>query len=571
MASLRNEIKEIRSIIEKSGSNDDSPSSGKTTLNSVYREGYLSKQGHEFHNWKNRYFVLLGDKLFYFKMETDEKALGFIHLKNSTIWKLSQLQLSAAKKKKLIFQIVTANKDTWLLRAKNQFDLDNWFKSIKKAILRSSGQGERDIKRHSNQINDYDDPSNNKNSSGSSINNYSNNSENSSSSSSNNNNNNNNNKEVSQSEKAEDEEEEDGERKENLVKPISFSSRFESKILSVENSSDDDQSTIAEKILTSYANEATEDIEDDGEDIEEEEKEGDPKNDLGIIEEQSGPSSSEKKNALKDEDKEDDALYELSEVSKSNTTTKNYSSREARKNQQENDRTELDAGDEDGKDEDSYLDGEDNKQHPSAEQTPSSSELDFRLDLSSSSRAKKERGTNQTEPMHTRKDSLGGKEEEEEEEEEEEKDAEEIQNREGGEDEPPEPQFDDEDGPGDEMDSFGKLKKGASFLKFGRRGTPHVRFVYCSPGLDMLYWRNPGRMEPKPTECVPVSKFLEISTGAKTKVFQRKNNKDAVEKLCFSLISSERTLDLQATSESQKWEWVRLLRKLCFRSGKTSE
>lgn len=66
------------------------------------KDGYLTKQGGAIKTWKRRWFVLKGNKLWYFKTKTDTVAKGFIELEATT---LIRDESATSKKKKPMFSI----------------------------------------------------------------------------------------------------------------------------------------------------------------------------------------------------------------------------------------------------------------------------------------------------------------------------------------------------------------------------------------------------------------------------------------------------------------------------------
>ena len=66
------------------------------------KDGFLTKQGGAIKTWKRRWFVLKGNKLWYFKTKTDTVAKGFIELEATT---LIRDESATSKKKKPMFSI----------------------------------------------------------------------------------------------------------------------------------------------------------------------------------------------------------------------------------------------------------------------------------------------------------------------------------------------------------------------------------------------------------------------------------------------------------------------------------
>lgn len=87
------------------------------------------------------------------------------------------------------------------------------------------------------------------------------------------------------------------------------------------------------------------------------------------------------------------------------------------------------------------------------------------------------------------------------------------------------------------------LKAGEIFLKHGRRGIPHAKFVWVS---DDLQWLNYRSMGSKKSEKRISTMFLrEVLVGEKTKVFKR-SSKHGLQNPKFSIQhSGSRTLDLE--------------------------
>lgn len=71
------------------------------SLQPADKEGFCTKQGGSIKTWKKRWFVLKGNKLWYFKNKTDTEAKGFIELEAGTIVR----DESTHRKKKNMFSI----------------------------------------------------------------------------------------------------------------------------------------------------------------------------------------------------------------------------------------------------------------------------------------------------------------------------------------------------------------------------------------------------------------------------------------------------------------------------------
>jgi hypothetical protein len=55
------------------------------SLQPADKEGWCTKQGGSIKTWKKRWFVLKGNRLWYFKGKTDTEAKGYIDLERGTV------------------------------------------------------------------------------------------------------------------------------------------------------------------------------------------------------------------------------------------------------------------------------------------------------------------------------------------------------------------------------------------------------------------------------------------------------------------------------------------------------
>ncbi|OQR99311.1 kinesin [Thraustotheca clavata] len=88
------------------------------------------------------------------------------------------------------------------------------------------------------------------------------------------------------------------------------------------------------------------------------------------------------------------------------------------------------------------------------------------------------------------------------------------------------------------------LKQGGIFIKHGRQGKPHARFVWCSSDLQYLSYRPVGSQSPMIQ--IPTASLQALVCGQTTKVFQRKGDPLRSE-FSFSILydDSKRSLDLE--------------------------
>lgn len=101
------------------------------------------------------------------------------------------------------------------------------------------------------------------------------------------------------------------------------------------------------------------------------------------------------------------------------------------------------------------------------------------------------------------------------------------------------------------------LKNGSLFVKYGRFGKPHVRFVWCSADLEYLNYRTISKQAPKAS--IPTRSITRIHLGQATKVFERAKQ-EARKPFCFSVeYEDNRTLDLEVSS---LMNWLALVVRL---------
>jgi len=105
------------------------------------------------------------------------------------------------------------------------------------------------------------------------------------------------------------------------------------------------------------------------------------------------------------------------------------------------------------------------------------------------------------------------------------------------------------------------LLNGAKFLKYGRSGTPHIKYVCCNV-LGNLFWDNspidPCRLEPCDT-FIRLKDVTHVLKGKQSEVMKRKVAEHAPDWLCFSVVTPDRTVDLQAVNVKERELWVRAI------------
>ncbi len=114
------------------------------------------------------------------------------------------------------------------------------------------------------------------------------------------------------------------------------------------------------------------------------------------------------------------------------------------------------------------------------------------------------------------------------------------------------------------------MTTGDVFLKYGRMGSPHNRYVFLSENQQRLCWQDKERTGV--VRFVLTGEIRDVELGStRTKVFQRYNIPAELDERCFSIIASSRTLDLQARSKDVRNTWVKYFRLLAKDNSKRRE
>eukprot|EP01006_Ploeotia_vitrea_P044667 TRINITY_DN66852_c1_g1_i1.p1 TRINITY_DN66852_c1_g1~~TRINITY_DN66852_c1_g1_i1.p1 ORF type:complete len:805 (+),score=436.59 TRINITY_DN66852_c1_g1_i1:26-2440(+) len=100
-----------------------------------------------------------------------------------------------------------------------------------------------------------------------------------------------------------------------------------------------------------------------------------------------------------------------------------------------------------------------------------------------------------------------------------------------------------------------KLISGSIFLKhaYGGRAKPHHKHVWCNVQLNKVMW---GSLDKKKVSgSFSVKDILDISVGVASKTFKRSKYMPEA-KLCFSILTRDRSLDLECVSQQERDMWV---------------
>jgi hypothetical protein len=104
------------------------------------------------------------------------------------------------------------------------------------------------------------------------------------------------------------------------------------------------------------------------------------------------------------------------------------------------------------------------------------------------------------------------------------------------------------------------LEAGQVFMKhaFGKVGNPHPRFVQLTPDHQRITWHAVG--DTRRVESLPLASVLEVRPGQASEVFGR-SGKAGRDAFCFSIVTTDRTLDLEADSKPIRDAWVTALKE----------
>ncbi len=111
------------------------------------------------------------------------------------------------------------------------------------------------------------------------------------------------------------------------------------------------------------------------------------------------------------------------------------------------------------------------------------------------------------------------------------------------------------------------LKAGALFLKHVKSGSPHPRFVYLSDDGAALQWvEEKDKAKRKDAKEIRLAELTDIHKGHATPVFSGKYAKETNAECCFSLVSPDRSLDVQCDDARTRDFWVNALVRLRYSS-----
>ncbi|KAM8794661.1 rho GTPase-activating protein 25 [Eudromia elegans] len=137
-------IARSRSVMTGEAAPAGAPAASPCPAERPLRAGWLRKQRSIVRNWQQRFFVLRGQRLLYYKDEDEAKPQGCVSLQGSTI---KEVATSAEDGGRFIFEIIPgpcgeqnrAGQDSCVLMASSQAEMDEWVKSIRRVLGSASG------------------------------------------------------------------------------------------------------------------------------------------------------------------------------------------------------------------------------------------------------------------------------------------------------------------------------------------------------------------------------------------------------------------------------------------------
>jgi len=101
---------------------------------------------------------------------------------------------------------------------------------------------------------------------------------------------------------------------------------------------------------------------------------------------------------------------------------------------------------------------------------------------------------------------------------------------------------------------------GAWFRKWSRKGQPRWRFVVFDEIMEAIVWKTKAS-DRGICGLIPLMKVQDICVGAKTPNLRRISHSQFDQNLAWSVVASDRTLDLQAESMAVQHKWVAWMRE----------
>lgn len=96
---------------------------------------------------------------------------------------------------------------------------------------------------------------------------------------------------------------------------------------------------------------------------------------------------------------------------------------------------------------------------------------------------------------------------------------------------------------------------GTTFLKWGRNGKAKKRFIIFNESDNAIVWKDAENSK-NIVGAIPLSKIQDVCEGVNTPVLQKVKNAKLRPDRAWSIVATDRTLDLQAESAEQRTRWV---------------
>ena len=112
------------------------------------------------------------------------------------------------------------------------------------------------------------------------------------------------------------------------------------------------------------------------------------------------------------------------------------------------------------------------------------------------------------------------------------------------------------------------LKSGEKFTKYGKKGDPHERFVFLSSDEKNFYWKKEGGCSIFSKEGkIPVKELKGCYYGTQqSEIFVRNSVRKDLEPNCFSIVGTNRTLDLRHEKEEITKKWFKAVKEFIEKS-----
>ncbi|XP_051897305.1 rho GTPase-activating protein 22-like [Pristis pectinata] len=146
--SRKSRIARSKSMVMGESMRPSSRPSSPSLQERVLKSGWLKKQRSIMKNWQQRWFVLRGEQLYYYKDEEENKPQGSIQLQGSQV---NEFTANPEEPGKHLFEIVpggagdrdrmAVNHEAFLLMANSQNDMEDWVKAIRRVIWAPFGGG----------------------------------------------------------------------------------------------------------------------------------------------------------------------------------------------------------------------------------------------------------------------------------------------------------------------------------------------------------------------------------------------------------------------------------------------